>query len=597
MDSGQFTGVVTFGAAKGELDYYVMAGPAPSQVAGTYAELTGFAPLPPKWTLGYQQSGFGYKSESQLLATAQTFRTSLIPCDALYFDLFYENSLHIFTYDPVAFPTPHAMNQTLDQSGFKRVAIFDSALNTADPLYSSLSSSGFFLGDGTGRALVASTFIGPASFLDLSQSQVRNWYESWLGAFLQSGINAVWNDMDEPWANYIPNAVYGFNGQPRTDMQARNLYALQQASASYEAQQRANPNARPWVLTAPGYSGIQRYAAGFSGDTLSTFDSLRVSLQLSIHMGLSGQIQFGHDVGGFLGSPSPELYIRWLEFCSYIPFFRTHSVDLTAPREPWSYGEPYTTIAQSIINQRYRMLPYLYTLAEASSRTGAAMLAPLVYYFPSDAQTYSQDQEFMLGPSLLVAPVIQQGATARVVYLPAGSNWIDYYSDTNYSGGQNVTVNAPLERIPVFVRAGSILPGGPQLQFVDDASAAPAVTLDVYPGPDTSFTLYEDNGSTLDYLNGAFLRTQLSKSTTSSNSLLQIQRQQGSWVPPVRPIWTTLHNVTAPSGVLLNGTALPQAPAESNLASLTQGWFYNSINSRLIIRVQDSATLAISIQN
>jgi alpha-glucosidase len=119
----------------------------------------------------------------------------------------------------------------------------------------------------------------------------------------------------------------------------------------------------------------------------------------------------------------------------------------------------------------------------------------------------------------------------------------------------------------------------------------------VYPGPDTSFTLYEDNGSTLDYLNGAFLRTQLSKSTTSSNSLLQIQRQQGSWVPPVRPIWTTLHNVTAPSGVLLNGTALPQAPAESNLASLTQGWFYNSINSRLIIRVQDSATLAISIQN
>jgi alpha-glucosidase len=314
-------------------------------------------------------------------------------------------------------------------------------------------------------------------------------------------------------------------------------------------------------------------------------------------MGLSGQIQFGHDVGGFLGSPSPELYIRWLEFCSYIPFFRTHSVDLTAPREPWSYGEPYTTIAQSIINQRYRMLPYLYTLAEASSRTGAAMLAPLVYYFPSDAQTYSQDQEFMLGPSLLVAPVIQQGATARVVYLPAGSNWIDYYSDTNYSGGQNVTVNAPLERIPVFVRAGSILPGGPQLQFVDDASAAPAVTLDVYPGPDTSFTLYEDNGSTLDYLNGAFLRTQLSKSTTSSNSLLQIQRQQGSWVPPVRPIWTTLHNVTAPSGVLLNGTALPQAPAESNLASLTQGWFYNSINSRLIIRVQDSATLAISIQN
>jgi len=160
MDSEQFSGVVTFGAAQGELDYYVMAGPDPAQVAETYAELTGFAPLPPKWTLGYQQSGFGYRTEAQLLTTAQTFRSSQIPCDALYFDLFYENKLQIFTYDPVAFPTPQAMNQTLDQSGFKRIAIFDSALNTADPLYPSLSSNGFFLGDGTGHSLVATTFVG-----------------------------------------------------------------------------------------------------------------------------------------------------------------------------------------------------------------------------------------------------------------------------------------------------------------------------------------------------------------------------------------------------------------------------------------------------
>ncbi len=597
MDSEQFSGVVTFGAAQGELDYYVMAGPDPAQVAETYAELTGFAPLPPKWTLGYQQSGFGYRTEAQLLTTAQTFRSSQIPCDALYFDLFYENKLQIFTYDPVAFPTPQAMNQTLDQSGFKRVAIFDSALNIADPLYPSLSSNGFFLGDGTGHSLVATTFVGPASFLDFSQSRVRNWYKPWLGSFLQSGINAVWNDMDEPWANFIPNAVYGFDGKPRTDLQARNLYGFEQASASYEAQQQANPNVRPWVLTAPGYPGIQRYAAGFSGDTLSTFDSLRVSLQLSIHMGLSGQVQFGHDVGGFLGSPSPELYIRWLEFCSYIPFFRTHSFDLTAPREPWTYGEPYTSMARSIINQRYRLLPYFYTLAETSSRIGAAMLAPLFYYFPSDAQTYSQDQEFMLGPSLLVAPVIQAGAITRTVYLPAGSNWIDYHSDINYTGGQNVTVDAPLGRIPVFVRAGAVLPGGPQLQFVEDQSTAPAVILDVYPGPDSAFTLYEDNGSTLDYQNGVFLRTQITKSTTSIGELLQIQRYEGSWVAPARPIWTTLHNVTAPSGVSLNGTALLLALGESDLANMAQGWYYRSSDSRLIVRVPDAATLAISIQN
>jgi alpha-glucosidase len=597
MDSGQFTGVVTFGAVQGELDYYVMAGPTPAQVANTYDKLTGFPPLPPKWTLGYQQSGFGYRTQAQLLTTAQTFRSSLIPCDALYFDLFYENNLHIFSYDPVAFPTPQAMNQTLDASGFKRVAIFDSAVNVADPLYSPLVTAGFFLGDGTGKSLQATTFIGPASFLDFSKTQVRNWYEPWLGSFLQSGINAVWNDMDEPWANYIPNAVYGFDGNPRTDLQARNIYALQQASASYEAQQHLNPNLRPWVLTAPGYSGIQRYAAGFSGDTLSTFDSLRVSLELSIHMGLSGQMQFGHDVGGFLGEPTPELYIRWLEFCSYVSFLRTHSVDLTTPREPWSYGEPYTSMAQSIINQRYHLLPYIYTLAESSTRTGSAVVAPLLYYFPTDTQTYTQSQEFMLGPSLLVAPVVTQGATTQSVYLPAGSNWIDYYTDTNYNGGQTVTVNAPLQQIPVFVRAGSIIPGGPQIQFVNDMSAAPELLLDIYPGPNSSFTLYEDNGSTMDYQTGAYLRTLVSNSSTPTGTSLQITKQTGSYVAPPRAILTTMHGqAAAPSAVLLNGTALPMAPTESSLTTITQGWYFNSTNDQLLILTQDAPAITISIQ-
>lgn len=597
MDSRQFQGVVSFGAAQGELDYYVMAGPDPAQVAATYGKLTGFAPLPPKWTLGYHQSGFGYKTQAQLLNSAQTFRSSQIPCDALYFDLFYEDKLQIFTFDPVAFPSPQAMNNQLEGTGFKRVAIFDSALQTGDRLYPALSSLGFFLGDGTGTSLVTNTFIGPVSFLDFSSTQVRNWYKPWLGAFLQSGINAVWNDMDEPWTNVIPNAVYSFDGHPRIDLQARNLYALQQASASYQAQQEASPNLRPWVLTAPGYSGIQRYSAGFSGDTLSTFDSLRVSLQLSLHMALSGQMQFGHDVGGFLGSPSAELYIRWLEFGSYIPLFRTHSVDLTAPREPWTYGEPYTSIARSIINQRYRLLPYFYTLAERTSRTGEPMLAPLFYYFPSDTQTYSQDQEFMLGASLLVAPVIEEGATTRLVYLPTGSDWIDLYTDLTYPGGQSVTVAAPLERIPVFVRAGAILPQGPTMQSVNDPAVSAALMLDIYPGPDSAFNLYEDNGLTMDYAHGIFLRTHITTSGSTGGTLLQIQRQEGTWVPPARPLWISLHSVNAPAGVSLDGVALPAASIESNLAAMSQGWFYRNMERRLIVRVQDAASLAISAHN
>jgi alpha-glucosidase len=598
MDS-RYVGNLVFGAAQGEIDYYVMAGPTPSGVASTYAKLTGYAPLPPKWTLGYQQSGFGYKSEDQILSTAQTFRQLQIPCDALYFDLFYEDKLQMFSWDPVAYPTPQVMNQKLANIGFERVAIFDSAMLYTDPLWSPFANLGYFVTDSNGAPLAANLFLGQVSFLDLTRSDVRGEYEYLLGNFMQTGINAVWNDLDEPAANYIPYATYNFDGHPRTDQQARNIFALNQARASYEAQQQWRPTIRPWVLTAPGYSGSQRYSAGFSGDTLSTFDSLRVSVEISQHMGLSGQVQFGHDIGGFLGTPSPELYIRWLEFASYTTFFRTHSVDLISPRQPWTYGEPYTSMAQGIIRQHYYILPYLYTLMQQSSQTGSAVLAPLFYYFPSDVQTYSQDQEYMLGPSLLVAPVVQQGATSRMVYLPAGTNWIDYYSETNYAGGQVVSVNAPIDRIPLFARAGSIIPAGPDIQYVTDNSVAPEAVADIYPGANSTFTLYEDDGISMNYVSGNSLQTSISKTTTSNGTKIQIRRRMGTWSPPARKWMLQVHTYPAgPSLVQLNGVALPQATSETALQSLTSGWFYRGTDQRLIIGFPDDPNpLSVSIQN
>ena len=598
MDS-RYVGTLIFGAAQGEMDYYVMAGPAPSTVARTYAKLTGFAPLPPKWTLGYQQSGFGYKSENQILTTAATFRQLQIPCDAMYFDLFYENQLQMFSWDPVAYPTPEVMNQTLANSGFERVAIFDSAMLYSDPLWSPFANLGYFVTDGKGAPLSANLFLGQVSFIDFTRSDARLEYEYLLGNFMQTGISAVWNDLDEPAANYIPYATYSFDGSPRTDQQARNIFALNQTRASYEAQQQWRPTQRPWVLTAPGYSGSQRYSAGFSGDTLSTFDSLRVSVEISQHMGLSGQVQFGHDIGGFLGTPSSELYLRWLEFASYTTFFRTHSLDLNSPRQPWTYGQPYTSMAQAIIGQHYYILPYLYTLMQQSSQSGAAVLAPLLYYFPTDVQTYSQDQEYMLGPSLLVAPVVQQGATSRTVYLPAGANWIDYYSEANYPGGQVINVNAPIDRIPLFVRAGSIIPAGPNLQYVTDNSVPPLAIADIYPGSDSSFTLYEDDGISMNYVTGSSLQTNISKTTSSNGASVQIQRELGTWSPPARKWLIQLHTYpVSPSLVQLDGVTLPEATSETELQSLLQGWFYRTTDQRLLIAFPDSpSTLLVAIQN
>jgi alpha-glucosidase len=356
------------------------------------------------------------------------------------------------------------------------------------------------------------------------------------------------------------------------------------------------PNTRPWSLSRSGYAGIQRYAANWSGDTNSTFDSLRVSVQITNQMGLSGQNQFGHDIGGFLGAPSAELFIRWLEFGSYLPLFRNHAINTSTPREPYAFGEPYTTMARNIINQRYQMLPYFYALEENASTEGAPVVAPLLYYFPSDANTYTQDQEFMLGPWLLVAPVSQEGATSLAVYLPAGANWIDLYTDSTYAGGQQITAQAPLERIPVFVREGAIIPRGPVVQYVTQP-VAPAPTLDFYPGPNSEFTIYEDDGASFNYQNGVFLRTSISRAQQAGSTKISIVRTQGTWVPPLRTWTLYFHNAAMPKTVTLNGSSILYVASAAVLNTSGRGWTFNSANGQLIVRVPDSAqALSISIQ-
>jgi len=587
MDSaGQ--SLVTFGAQKGELDYYVLLGPTPADVAAAYGRLTGRTPLPPKWALGYQQSRYGYKSQAQVLALAQQFRSLNIPCDALYLDLDYMDQRHMFTWDPANFPTPANFNATLESEGFKRVNIMEPAVLRTDPLWGSLAQPGYLVTDAAGTPLVNNIFLGDVSWIDFSRPAARTWYLSALKSFLATGVSATWDDLNEPAQNFMPEAVYDFNGQQRTDLEARNLYALNEVALSYQAQQELRPNERPWVLSRAGYAGIQRYAANWSGDTLSTFDSLRVSIEMSASMGLSGQNFFGHDIGGFLGSPSAELFIRWLEFSSYTPLFRNHAVDTSAPREPWQYGAPYTGMARSIIGQRYRMMPYLYSLFDRAATDAAPPLAPVLFDFPADTRSYALNDEFMLGPSLLVAPVYTAGATTRSVYLPAGSDWVDFNTDAVYSGGQDITVSAPLEQIPVFVRAGAIVPQGPVRQYAG-APAPAVIDVHVYPGADGAFDLYEDDGHSMAYAQGVFLRTHLASTTQGADTQFVIQRTAGSWTPPARTWNLQYHNAAAPVSVTRDGAVLAQAADTTALAALSQGWLYDAANARLTVKLTDSA--------
>jgi alpha-glucosidase len=349
------------------------------------------------------------------------------------------------------------------------------------------------------------------------------------------------------------------------------------------------PNERPFILARSGYAGSQRYNANWSGDSLSTFDSLRVSVQMSLHMALSGMILFGHDIGGFLALPNPELLTRWMQFASFNPYMRNHRINTVGPSEPWVYGEPYTSIIREAINQRYRWMPYLYSLVEESSRTAQPVLAPTYFYFwDTDPRTFEQDTEIMLGPYVLAAPVFTEGATTRTLYLPAGATWYDLHTGLPQAGGTEITVEAPLERIPVFIREGAVLPGGPLKQYVDEP-VAPGADVDLYPlttGGTESFTIYEDDGVSFEFRAGEFLRTRVTSTSAASGWDVVIQEVEGAAPSAQRPWFLRFHDVCSrPLTVTLNQVPLTAVQTEAELQAVESAWFHRSSDGVVIVRL------------
>ena len=577
------SGVLSFAAQAGTLDYYVFAGPTPRDVASAFSQLTGTNPLPPRWALGLHQSRFGYASADQLLQLAGEFRRRAIPCDAFYLDIDHLDRVQQFAWNPSGFPDPLGMNAALAASGFQRVNIVEPIVTTNDRLWPWFAASNYFVSDANAQPLVNSIFLGPVSWIDFTRPAARNFYKTQLKTFIGTGLSGIWADLNEPAQNFMPEAVYDFDGQPRFDHAARNVYALHETELFSAALSEARPGQRPFVLSRAGFPGIQRYAANWGGDGPTSYDALRVAVQMSASMGLSGQNLFGHDVGGFLGSPGPELFLRWLQFASVTPLMRIHSNFDTAAREPWRFGEPYTSLARATIEFRYRMMPYLYSLFAQAERDGTPVLAPTYFYFPRDPRSLRQDGEFMLGPALLVAPVVVEGARTRRVYLPAGSEWLDYHTGTRYPGGADVEVAAPIERLPMFVRAGALLPSAPVRQYAGER-VPEYIVIDVFPGAPGEFLLYDDDGATLDYRAGVFRSTRLAWSEDAQAARLELTPVGGQAPPIPRPWWLQLRDwPQAPTAVTVDGIALPQAASPDALVA--GGWTYDAARRTLVVRV------------
>ncbi len=588
--------VYSFGAVAGPVDYYVFYGPDPKQVVETYAWLTGTPPLPPLWSLGYQQSRYTYTPQSRVLEIADRLRADRIPADVMYLDIDYQDKKRPFTLDRADFPDLRGMISQMKAKHFHLVMITDPHIaDIPGPDYAPYDSGlagDHFVKNSDGSVYTGAVWPGPSVFPDFTRQQTRAWWGSLYREFHDDGADGFWNDMNEPeifnsLTFTMPlNVVHridepGFAPRTATHAEIHNVYGMENSRATYDGLRTLDPNSRPFVLTRATYAGGQRYAATWTGDNSSSWNHLRMTTPMLENLGLSGFALSGADVGGFAGTPAPDLLTKWIEIASFQPIDRDHSEKGTGDKEPWVGGAAQEAIRRHFIETRYELMPYLYTLAEEASRTGLPLERPLFLEFPDatpDRHPIDLDAaaagEFLLGPDLLVAPPsFPEELDEYQAELP-GSGWYDFWtgervrahalplpvttsvdSASEEKAVQPLAVNVTprLDELPVFVRSGAILPMAPLVQSTDETPQGP-LTLRIYVGAPCTGSLYMDDGKSYAFQQGAYLRMNFGCRITPQGMELEIGSHQGSFRAWWKEIRVEIYGWTPKTGeVLVNG--------------------------------------------
>ena len=495
-----------FSSEGGEIDYYFMRGPSMQKVLTHYSELTGKMPLPPKWSIGHHLCRYSYYPDSEVLEVVQTARRNKIPLDVIWLDIHYMDEYRIFTWDTSRFPDLKGLTDKIHSMGAKVVSMIDPGVKV-DPgyfVYDQMLKNNYYVKYPDGSPYIGPVWPGDCIFPDFTNPSVRSWWGDLYKIMLDQGIDGFWNDMNEPAVFDTPTKTmaddatfydFGLNSSHR---KMHNVYGLNMIKATYEGVKDLMNGKRPFVLSRAGFSGLQRYGAMWTGDNISNFPHLKLTIPMFLNMGMSGNPFIGSDIGGFIDSADPELLTRWYQAAALTPFLREHTAINTYDQEPWAFGDPYKSIMREAINLRYRLLPYLYTLFYEASTKGSPIMRPLVYEYQSDENTYNLEDQFLLGDKMLVAPVVERGVNNRIVYLPEGT-WYDYWNGTTLNGGWAYYYNAPLHVLPVFVKEGAIIPAKEVGQYVDEVGEED-IELKVYmPVNDGEYTssLYVDDGLTV----------------------------------------------------------------------------------------------------
>ena len=552
----------SFSAEQGVLDYFFIAGPRIPEVVERYTELTGRAPLPPKWALGYQQCRWSYYPDDEVMRIARTFREKQVPADVIYLDIHYMDDYRVFTWDDERFPNPQGMLNDLDKIGFKVVTIIDPGVK-ADTSYI-VASQGLrdnhFVRYPDSSIYVGEVWPGASYFPDFTREQTRSWWGEKIGGLLKQGVDGIWNDMNEPavWGQAFPlETIFNDGGLQSSHKKIHNLYGLLMSRAAYEGALRAQPDSRPFIITRAGFAGEQRYTAVWTGDNVASEEHLELGIRMMQGLGLSGVPFVGTDVGGFMGTPSGELMARWMQVGALSPFFRSHTHYGSADQEPWSFGENIEEINRKFITWRYQMLPYFYSLSWEARQTGAPILRPLFWNDQTDPMTFDwgfQHQVFV-GDKLLAAPVTRVGQYFKAVYLPEG-RWLNWNTEQVYDGPQRILVDAPLDRLPMFLRNGAIIPSQEAMQWVGEKPVT-KLMLDVFPSAEkSSYSFYEDDGKTQGYTKGKYRVTEFTVQD-SSGIRFSKNRAHGEYSPGARDLEIRFHAVNSePERVMASGREL-----------------------------------------
>ncbi len=504
-----------FGADDGEMNYYVFGGSSVSRIIEDYTALTGRTTMPPMWSLGFQQSRWGYDSQQQLLDIAKTFRDKKLPADVIVSDIPYMDNYKVFTWNPKGFPDPKGMMNQMKQMGFDMVTIIDPGIKIEQgyKAYEEGVKQNLFAKYPDGKLYVGHVWPGRCHFPDFVKSSTRKWWgESFKQPLVDIGVKGFWNDMNEPagWGREFPNIIeFGEGKDKKTLFTIKNAYGSLMSKATYEGTRALLNGQRPFVLTRAAYAGIQKYSAQWTGDNVASDDHMLLGFRLLNSMGVSGVPYVGMDIGGFIGNPSPELFIRWLNLAVYSPLFRNHTHIGYNYREPWQFGETNTERTRKILEQRYKLLPYLYSSFYQAHKTGMPInrMLPIEYTYDENVYNGKFENQFLFGDNMLVAPVASTQNTVEV-YLPGkGTKWYRLSDDKMYEGGQSYFVPAPIDDVPVFVKEGGIVPMQSVVQNTKEKGDG-VLTIHVWKGSNkTQFTYYEDDGNTYDYENGkSFVR-------------------------------------------------------------------------------------------